>query len=551
MCPHLQDNALKPKDIYRIIAAAFLLLASPGPMLSQHSMHQESAWPSVPDSILSTPIAIHPGVGHAHQKVSTSSPQAQAFYDQGLAYLHSYVWIDAARSFHQALRVDPHLAMAFVELADAEIGLQDVSAARSAYEAANALKQYMSKSEKAWLSIRDNELSFVESSDAQTFAAYLRAVDEAIKDNPRDPWLLVQRGLAAEASPFTHGQASGSKSIDFYKKALAIDPSNLAAFHYEIHANENLGNIKAALDGSAVYARSAFTIPHAHHMRGHELMRMGRTQEAIREFQKTDELEENYYLTEKIPPEYDWHHAHNLQLLAMNYTLLGQVSAAEKLLREAFALPAYTEFLAYNRRAWPEFLIGRGRYEEAVQACRELAKSPGAMPRTAAHALAGQAALGLDRLSDAKQELALSTKEAEQLPDRVAATLPYPALLEAAILLREGQTEDGERIYVNVEQTAVSMPGPDGWIAAIFLLESIARDSRNAGDWPLAQYTAEQMLKHDPYYAGGHYAIGLVAEHEGEGDGAREMFQKAVNLWSHGDPDLAELASARQKLANR
>ncbi len=33
--------------------------------------------------------------------------EAQAFYDQGLAYLHSYVWIEAARSFNQALRIDP------------------------------------------------------------------------------------------------------------------------------------------------------------------------------------------------------------------------------------------------------------------------------------------------------------------------------------------------------------------------------------------------------------------------------------------------------------
>ena len=30
---------------------------------------------------------------------SKSSKEAQAFYDQGLAYLHSYIWIEAARSF--------------------------------------------------------------------------------------------------------------------------------------------------------------------------------------------------------------------------------------------------------------------------------------------------------------------------------------------------------------------------------------------------------------------------------------------------------------------
>ena len=56
------------------------------------------------------------GIGSAHDPVATASPQAQAFYDQGLAYLHSYVWLEAARSFNQALRLDPKLALAHAGL---------------------------------------------------------------------------------------------------------------------------------------------------------------------------------------------------------------------------------------------------------------------------------------------------------------------------------------------------------------------------------------------------------------------------------------------------
>ena len=161
--------------------------------------------------------------------------------------------------------------------------------------------------------------------------------------------------------PFTHGQASGAESLTYYKKALALDPHNLAAFHYAIHAYENLGNIQEALARSADYARLAYAIPHAHHMHGHELMRMGRTEEAIQEFLKTNELEETYYRTENIPPQYDWHHAHNLMLLAMAYQSLGQMKAAEARLREAYSLPAYTDLAEFNRRAWPEFLLARGQ----------------------------------------------------------------------------------------------------------------------------------------------------------------------------------------------
>ena len=501
---------------------------------------------TVPEEILSRPITRHAGLGNTHQKVSTSSAEAQAFYDQGLAYLHSYVWIEAARSFRQALRSDPHLGMAYVGLADAYIGLQDVASARAACESALKVEAYMSSGERAWLTIRDREVTYLESgNDAGKYAEYRRSIDDAIKVSPRDPWLLVQRGLAAEASPFTHGQASGAESLPYYKKALGLDPGNGAAFHYAIHAHENLGNIKEALEQSATYARLAYAIPHAHHMHGHELMRMGRTEEAIQEFIKTNALEESEYRAEGIPAQYDWHHAHNLQLMAMNYELLGQMKTAEKYLRMAFALPAQTEFLGYNRRAWPEFLLDRGRYEEALGAARELEKSPWPMARMAAHALAGEAELALNRVDEAREELALAQKEAGQVPERVVAALPYPAALEAALLLRDGRTQEGEGVYVKVEQSAMAMPGPDGWVAAIFVLESIGREARKAGDWQLAQYTAEQMIQHDPYYAGAHFAMGLVAEHAGESPG--EMFAAAGKYWSHADADLPEMAVVRKK----
>lgn len=516
---------------------------------AQHADH-DIAGP-VPRDILDRPVTLRPGSGRAHQKVPTASRSAQAFYDQGLAYLHSYVWIEAARSFYQALRLDPHLGMAYLALADTYIGLQDVPSARRSCTEAEALKANMSSSERAWLTIRDREVAYLESGgDPKKNASYRQAVDDAIETDARDPWLLVQRGLAAEASPFTHGQASGAESLRFYKKALLLDPNNLAAFHYSIHANENLGNIKEALAQSSVYARLAYSIPHAHHMHGHELMRMGRTEKAIQEFLKANELEDNYYQTEKIPPQFDWHHAHNLQLLALNYELLGQIRNAEQLLRKAFALPASTELLGYNRRVWPEFLISLGRYNEALGASRELANSDWPMARAAAHTLAGEAYLGLNRLGDAHEELAKAEKEAQHIPAQVLAALPYPAALKAAILLRENRTKEGEGIYVGVAHSALAMPGPDGWISAIFLLESIARDARDADDWPLAEYIAEEMIQHNPSYAGGHFAMGMVAEHRGETDGAREMFGEAERRWIHADRDLPDLNATRQKLSS-
>jgi tetratricopeptide (TPR) repeat protein len=284
-------------------------------------------------------------------------------------------------------------------------------------------------------------------------------------------------------------------------------------------------------------------------MHGHELLREGRTDEAIQEFLETKKLEENYYRTENIPARYDWHHAHNLQLLGTCYESLGQMKAAEAAFREAFAVPAYTEFLEFNRKAWLEFLLLRGRNDEAVAASRELSKSPWPMARLAAHTLAGEALVAMNRMNDAKDELAQAERETESIPVGALAALPYPGALRADILLAEKNTEEGDALTKDIEKLARAMPGPDAWSAARFELEGIAKRARELDDWPLAEFTAQQMIQHDPHYAGGHFALGLVAKHKGDTARAREHFANAEKLWSKADKDLPELVEIRGGLS--
>ncbi len=84
----------------------------------------------VPTRVLRSRIALLPD-GHIHEEVTTSSPVAQKYYDQGLLLLYAYDWINAARSFSEALRRDPHLALAHLGLSFAYTGLGDVGAAHS------------------------------------------------------------------------------------------------------------------------------------------------------------------------------------------------------------------------------------------------------------------------------------------------------------------------------------------------------------------------------------------------------------------------------------
>ncbi len=68
------------------------------------------------------PIALTWKAGKTHEKLSTSNGEAQAYYDQGLAYLDSFAWIEAAQSFQESLRRDPELAMAEFRLYEAYRG---------------------------------------------------------------------------------------------------------------------------------------------------------------------------------------------------------------------------------------------------------------------------------------------------------------------------------------------------------------------------------------------------------------------------------------------
>ena len=58
---------------------------------------------------------------------------------------------------------------------------------------------------------------------------------------------------------------------------------------------------------------------------------------------------------------------------------------------------------------------------------------------------------------------------------------------------------------------------------------------------------AQMMLEHDPNYAGTHYALALLAQHDGNTATARREFDLTVKAWANADKDLPELAIALKK----
>ena len=523
----------------RVSALAAALFACGLAAFAQHEGHAPAPGDPVPEEILERPVPLRQGIGVVHEKITTASADAQAFYDQGVAYLNSFEWIEAARSFHQALRADANCAMAHLGLSDAYIGLVQLLEARTEFEAAQSLADSASPAERRRITIRARQLDYLaDGGNLQKYFAYRQAITDAIRAAPADPWLWILRGFADEGSPYARGQGGGVDTIAFYQTAITLAPDNFAAHHYLAHTYENLGLVDLALEQDDIYVKAAPMVPHAHHMVGHDLRRAGRTEEAVQEFLKAKELEDAYYRAENIPARYDWHHSHNLTLLAMCYQSLGQDKLAEAAYREAFALPANVDLAEFNRKAWPEFLLSEGRAQEALDAADELIQSSFPLGRFAGYTVAGEAQLALDHLADARDSLTKAEEESEHIAAAVVATLPNAGMLRGEILLREDRQAEGDAVMKQIEQRIEAVPGPDAWSAALFELESIAQVARESGDWDLAESTARLMIQHDPTYAGGHLALALAAKHRGDSAAAREELSAAQKLWSHADPEV-------------
>jgi tetratricopeptide (TPR) repeat protein len=55
---------------------------------------------------------LYEGLGSYSRKITTDSPEAQRYFDQGLAFVHGFNHNAAIRAFQQAAELDPKCAMA-------------------------------------------------------------------------------------------------------------------------------------------------------------------------------------------------------------------------------------------------------------------------------------------------------------------------------------------------------------------------------------------------------------------------------------------------------
>ncbi len=491
--------------------------AEPEKTLPPHAACAAPAGDYVEAALLERPTAIVAGVGTVSQKVTTKSPAAQAFHDQGLAYLHSYVWIEAARSFHQALREDPDCAMAWMGLARAEQGLHRDKEATAAIEKATSLAVKATESERRHIALRAQQIEAQNApaaKEGEKHDAYKRAIEKAIAADPADAELWVLRGNAEEPGPWGRGQAGGVGAIAFYEAALARSPGHFGAHHYLVHAFENVGRHAEAAGHGKIYSDAVPKVAHAQHMYGHVLPRLGKWSEALVQFEKADAIEEAYAREVKLRPGDDWHHVHNLQLLGYTYLRMGRLDEAEKSFRRAFNTPIRYRQYGWQHATLAEYLLLRGRPEEALEAAKQLRnRTPGA--RAAGAAVEGETLLALGR----REEAAAAAKRARAAFEDAKSGAgsdarwmerfvePFVRQLEAELALTEKASEDH---LLKLADDLAANPRFDAWGEGLFRLERIAEQAKRSGRDGLVRDIHERMRRIDPDYAPGSTARPLT-----------------------------------------
>jgi tetratricopeptide (TPR) repeat protein len=397
--------------------------------------------------------------------------------------------------------------MAHVGLARAYIGMGDDTKARTHVDRAGVLAAAAATDkEKAWIGVtRQRLLARQARGTAKAVAerAYVAAVDALIAADPSDPHAWVLRGNAEEPSaPWGTGQFGGVGSIAFYEAALARDPQHFGAHHFLIHSYENIGRFAEAAEHGRVFAGAAPGVPHAQHMWAHVLPRVGNWPKALDQMSAADRLHREYFATLGVSPAEDWHYPHNLHVLATIHLRLGHEADAARLYEEGFRLGKS------SIAPWVEYLLLRGRNEEALAAAREGATRSGSTPAYVGAALAGQALMALGREDEARRSLKtaqkLHAKMMTSVRDRPGEwQLPryvghHLKTLEALVALERGKADKADAILIEVADQFARQPGIDAWASGLVHLDRVAALARRAGRERLAASVEERIRRIDP-----------------------------------------------------
>ena len=354
-----------------------ILLLLPVTAFSQHG-HAPAKEP--PPPVLTT------GLGDINHPVSTSNAEAQKFFNQGLAYIYAFNHEEAVRSFKQAAKLDPQLAMAYwgaalalgsnynvqadgPALVEAYTNLQKaIELAPKASEPERAYIEALSKRYSADLQVDKNKLA----------VDYKNAMGELAKRYPDD---LDAATLYAESMmnlrPWKLWSRDGNPApetleiVSVLEGVLRRNPNHTGANHYYIHAVEASNNAERALPSAARLGKVAPKAGHLVHMPSHVYIRTGDYQEAAQSNVDAIAADREYITKTGAQGLYTMmYYNHNIHFLAAASAMKGRYADSIKSAREleanikphVKAMPMLEMFMPYPKVA----LVRFGRWDEVL-----------------------------------------------------------------------------------------------------------------------------------------------------------------------------------------
>ena len=286
------------------------------------------------------------GVGTLHHPVSTSNPEAQEFFDQGLRLIYDFNHDEAARSFQRAAELDPKLAIAYWGIAEAvgpnynDPASEDrFKQAHNAIQKAVDLSANASPAEQAYIQAMAKRFPADPKADLRKAAeSYHDAMREVVKKYPDDldaATLFAESGMDLHPWGLWHvdgtPEAGTEEIVITLESVIRRDPNHLGAIHYYIHSTEASPNPERALAYANKLAAMAPNAGHIVHMPAHVYIRTGDYEAAVKTNEEAAAVDRAYIKATGAQGIYPMmYYSHNLHFIAMCASMNGNYAEAKK-----------------------------------------------------------------------------------------------------------------------------------------------------------------------------------------------------------------------------
>lgn len=254
-------------------------------------------------------VPLFDNLGTHHHPVTTTSPLAQRYFDQGLRLYYAFNNDEALRSFQQAARLDPNCAMAYWGIALAlgpninmPMTRQGEDTAYRAIQIAESLSNAASERERAYIAALGRRYSHQGAGDpAVRKSSYAAAMRDLANRFPRDPDAATLFGGALlnlrpwdQWTPDGRPQPGTLEAVATLQGVLQLNPNHPGANHYYIHALEASPYPEKALPAAERIDELMPGAGHLVHMPSHIYFRLGRYAEAVESSRRGAAVDREY-----------------------------------------------------------------------------------------------------------------------------------------------------------------------------------------------------------------------------------------------------------------